>query len=427
MGIVLVVSTRSFGILAALLILTIYLLPDLYLQKGIRIIFPRWSKSLLRIYWPLNLLTLAAICVEMLLMGSRSEEVYRIDLYLNGWFIALMLFKISLTVIMCTEDIFRGFRYGIFRLRHRRKSGSTYVPFSNGRRKFIAQAAMLVAFLPFGDMIYGMIRGKYNFMVREQAVYFPDLPSAFDGLTITQYSDLHIGSFDRDARAHLTHAVDLIKSLHSDLIFFTGDVVNSQAVEMNGWYDVFEGLEAPLGKFAVLGNHDYGDYVNWPSEEAKAENLRQVKNIHPALGFRLLLNEHVPLEKNGEKIYIVGVENWGKPPFPQYGDIAKATQGLGKDDFKILLSHDPNHWEAKVLKEPYPCQLMCAGHTHGFQMGVEVPGIRWSLSQYFYKEWAGLYHKGEKYIYVNRGLGFIGFSGRAGIWPEITRITLRRK
>jgi len=252
------------------------------------------------------------------------------------------------------------------------------------------------------------------------------LPKAFDGYKITQISDIHSGSFDDKEK--VAYAVNLINEQKSDVILFTGDMVNNKAEEMHDYMNIFGKLEAKDGLFSILGNHDYGDYISWESEEAKDQNLENLKDIQKQLGFDLLLNESRYLEKNGEKIALVGVENWGSGGFKQAGDLKKASQHINENDFKILMSHDPTHWEQEVLKDKYHYHLTLSGHTHGMQFGIEIPGwIKWSPSKWRYKYWAGIYNIGEEYINVNRGFGYLAFPGRVGIWPEITVIELKRR
>ncbi len=293
-----------------------------------------------------------------------------------------------------------------------------------GRRVFVSKMALGLASIPFAGFIYGMIQGRYNYKVLKYELSFEDLPEAFDGLTITQFSDIHSGSFTNKEK--IQYGVDLIKEQKSDLLLFTGDIVNNKFEEMLPWVDMFKTLEAPLGKYSILGNHDYGDYAQWNSEEDKKANFKGIKDLHQKIGFDLLLNEHRYIEKDGEKIALIGIENWGKG-FSQSGDLNKASQGVPKDDFKILMSHDPSHWELKVKRDDFNYHLTLSGHTHGLQMGIEIPGfIRWSPSQYIYKQWAGLYNEFGRYINVNRGFGYHAFPGRVGIWPEITVITLKK-
>jgi predicted MPP superfamily phosphohydrolase len=293
-----------------------------------------------------------------------------------------------------------------------------------GRRKFVSQIALGLAAIPFASFIYGIIQGKYNYKVIKYQLSFDDLPAAFDGYTITQISDIHSGSFTNKEK--IQYGVDLINEQKSDLMLFTGDIVNNKADEMDNWIDVFKQLEAKEGKFAILGNHDYGDYMDWNSPQDKIDNFQRVKGIHKKIGFDLLLDEHRYLEKDGQKIALVGVENWGKG-FNQAGDLQRASSKIKKEDFKILMSHDPSHWQEKVKMDDFNYHLTLSGHTHGLQMGIEIPGfLKWSPSQFVYKQWAGLYQEFGRYINVNRGFGYHAFPGRVGIWPEITVIELKK-
>lgn len=250
-----------------------------------------------------------------------------------------------------------------------------------------------------------------------------DLPEVFDGFTITQISDIHSGSFDNEKA--VKRGIDLINAQGSDLFVFTGDLVNNQASEIEPWIDVFKVINAEYGKFSILGNHDYGDYIQWNSPEEKAKNLAQLKINHQKLGFKLLLDEHVKIEKDGEAITLLGVENWGLG-FGQRGNLNKALEGIDNNSVKILLSHDPSHWDAEIKKRPEHIHLTLSGHTHGMQFGIELFGWKWSPVKYRYKNWAGLFEEAGRYLYVNRGFGFLGFSGRVGIWPEITVIKLKK-
>ena len=293
-----------------------------------------------------------------------------------------------------------------------------------GRRQFVSQIALGLAAIPFVSFIYGIVQGKYNYKVLKYQLTFDDLPAAFDGYTITQISDIHSGSFTNKEK--IQYGVDLINEQKSDLMLFTGDIVNNKADEMDDWIDVFDKLEAKEGKYAILGNHDYGDYMDWKTPQDKIDNFQKVKEIHKKIGFDLLLDEHRYIEKDGQKIALVGVENWGKG-FNQAGDLERASLGIQKEDFKILMSHDPSHWEEKVKNDDFNYHLTLSGHTHGLQMGIEIPGwIRWSPSKFVYKQWAGLYKEFGRYVNVNRGFGYHAFPGRVGIWPEITVIELKK-
>jgi predicted MPP superfamily phosphohydrolase len=267
-------------------------------------------------------------------------------------------------------------------------------------------------------MLYGMIKGAFEFKIFKEKIISPKFPSVFNGLKIVQISDLHLGSFT--SAEPLEKAIDLINQQEADYILFTGDLVNEKTDEAYPFIETLKKLKAKNGIYSVLGNHDYGDYIQWPSDTAKQENLKAMHKVHSDLGWKLLLNEHQIIEKDGEKIAIIGVENWGMGRFPKYGKLDIAYKGTENISFKILLSHDPSHWENQVKKEYKDINLTLSGHTHGMQFGVEIPGFKWSPVQYVYKQWAGLYEENNQLLYVNRGLGFIGYAGRVGIMPEIT-------
>jgi len=295
-----------------------------------------------------------------------------------------------------------------------------------GRKAFLGKLGLAIAAIPFTSILYGIWKGKYNFKVITQQLYFKDLPAAFEGLKVLQISDLHSGSFDNPDK--IKYAVDLINEQDFDLCLFTGDIVNTKAEEFLPWVETFKGIKKTIyGKYSVLGNHDYGEYMDWSSEEAKQANFENIKGLHEQIDFKLLCNEHVLLSKDNESIALVGVENWGQK-FKKAGDLNKASQGLTDQQFKILMSHDPSHWEYEVKEHSKNYQLTLSGHTHGFQFGIEIPGfLKWSPVQYVYKQWAGLYEHMDRYVYVNRGFGFHAFPGRVGIWPEITVLELKTK
>jgi predicted MPP superfamily phosphohydrolase len=335
-----------------------------------------------------------------------------------GIMLTVLLPKLVVLIAMFGEDVYRSV-LKLFSVISSNKTNSF-----TGRRKFISQLALGIAAIPFAAFIYGIIQGKYNYKVLKYQLRFKDLPDAFDGFTITQISDIHSGSFTN--REKIQYGVDLINEQKSDLMLFTGDIVNNKADEMDNWIDVFSQLKAKEGKYSILGNHDYGDYMDWKDPQDKINNFQDVKRIHEKIGFDLLLDEHRYLEKDGQKIALVGVENWGKG-FNQAGDLEKASANINKDDFKILMSHDPSHWEHVVKKDDFNYQLTLSGHTHGLQMGIEIPGwFKWSPSKFAYKQWAGLYEEHGRYINVNRGFGYHAFPGRVGIWPEITVIELKK-
>jgi predicted MPP superfamily phosphohydrolase len=299
------------------------------------------------------------------------------------------------------------------------------VSFLNSRRRFVSQIGLGLAAIPFVSLIYGVTIGKYNYKVIKQRIFFPDLPEAFDGFTITQISDVHSGSFDNPEK--INYAIDLVNEQNSDMILFTGDIVNTDAKEMHPWIETFNRIkEHEFGKYSVLGNHEYGEYVTWPTEKDKEDNFQAIKNLYGQIGFKLMLNEHTYIEKGSDKIALIGVENWGHN-FKKAGDIDKATQHVDRKDFKILMSHDPSHWDYEIKNHESNFHLTLSGHTHGMQFGIEIPGyFKWSLAQYVYAQWAGLYENLGRYVYVNRGFGFHAYPGRVGIMPEITVIELKK-
>lgn len=382
-------------------------------------------KTVTKTKWVLigyQIISLLAIIYIFYQFSQFDRRVGQTSKTLLTFGILLLLFvpKLILTFFMLMEDIYRVFSGTISHFMG--NDDETFLP---NRRKFVSQIALVLAAVPFTSLIYGMTKGKYNFRVIKQTLFFPDLPADFDGFTITQISDIHSGSFDDPEK--IQYAIDLINEQKTDMMLFTGDIVNTHAEEMYPWIETFNKIDThQYGKFAVLGNHDYGEYIDWPSQKAKDENFEAIKNVYGQIGFDLLLNQHKKIKKGASEIAIVGVENWGKS-FKQAGDLNKASEGLSKNDFKILMSHDPSHWEYEVKKNNKHFQLTLSGHTHGLQFGIEIPGIiSWSPVQYVYKQWAGLYENLGRYIYVNRGLGFHAYPGRVGIWPEITVFELKK-
>lgn len=297
---------------------------------------------------------------------------------------------------------------------------------SNSRRQFLKNLSIVIGSIPFLGIIHGIWKGRYNFKVIRHTIAFDNLPEAFHGFKILQISDIHSGSFDNPEKVN--YAIDLINQQEADLFLFTGDIVNTKATEFHPWIETFKKIKSfPHGKFSVLGNHDYGEYVTWPSEKDKEENFKAIKDLHPAIDFQLLCNENVTIEKNAQQIKLIGVENWGKN-FKKAGDLTLASKGTLKEDFKVLMSHDPSHWDAEVKNHPNNYHLTLSGHTHGLQFGIEIPGfIKWSPIKYLYEQWAGMYQDQDKFINVNRGFGYHAFPGRVGIWPEITIIELQNK
>ena len=372
-------------------------------------------------FMALSLLILGNFIYQFTWGGDAGRVLSRPKSYAFGFLMAILTFNIITIFFLFSEDLFR-FVAAVYS-----KFFGTAREFDlPTRRRFLSMMAMGIAAVPFSALLYGMYRGKYNFKVLKYNLEFDDLPPAFHDYQITQISDVHSGSFDN--RRKIEYAIDLINKQRSDVIFFTGDMVNNKAEEMQPWTGLFSKLEATDGKYSILGNHDYGDYISWPTEEEKRDNLEHLKNMQREMGFDLLLNEHRYLKRGSDQLALIGVENWGRGGFKKAGDLKRAAEGIREDDFKILLSHDPSHWEEKVVSDSMHYHLTLSGHTHGMQFGIEIPGlVKWSPVKWRYKYWAGIYEEMGQFINVNRGFGFIGYPGRVGIWPEITVITLKRK
>ena len=341
-------------------------------------------------------------------------------MYAIGFFLSLFVFQILVTIFLMGEDIFR-IPQGIYAYFSKIPDQNQFLP---QRRKLISQIAVGLAAIPFTSLLYGMFRGKYNFKVLTYELEYDDLPEAFEGFKITQISDIHSGSFDNAKKVQ--YGVDLVNAQGSDVVFFTGDLVNNKAEEILPWIETFKKINAKHGVYSVLGNHDYGDYMRWESPQAKKKNMQALEKAQKQMGWDLLLNQSRFIEKDGQRIAVIGVENWGSG-FKQVGDLNKALADVSEKDFKILMSHDPSHWEAEVLPHPFKIHLTLSGHTHGMQFGIEIPGwIKWSPVKWRYKQWAGVYQESDQRLNVNRGFGYLAYPGRVGIWPEVTVITLTK-
>jgi len=341
-------------------------------------------------------------------------------MYAIGFFLSLLIFQLLVSVILLAEDVFR-IPQALYSFLKRVPEQTQFIP---SRRKIISQIALGLASIPFASLLYGMYRGKYNYKVLSYNLEFEDLPDAFDGFKITQISDIHSGSFDNQTKVQ--YGVDLVNQQKSDLVLFTGDLVNNRADEIKPWIKIFNKIKAEFGVFSILGNHDYGDYMRWESPAAKRKNMEDLYDAHNEMGWDLLLNESRFIEKDGERLAIIGVENWGSG-FKKAGDLNKALNKVSEKDFKILLTHDPSHWEAQVIPHPFKIHLTLSGHTHGMQFGIEIPGIiKWSPAKWRYKQWAGVYGENKQYLNVNRGFGYLAYPGRVGMWPEVSVITLSK-
>lgn len=399
-----------------ILFFAVLFLIDLYTFQAIKTLVKQ--RFWLVLYACITVVIIIFIVYRMNQFDRRIGQTQQ-TLFTMGVFVLFYVPKLFLILPLIFEDVFRAFSaiVNLFT-----KNSESFIP---ERRKFVSQIALGIAAVPFLSIIYGITKGRYNFKVIKQTLYFDDLPENFDGFTLTHISDIHSGSFDNPEK--IAYAIDLINQQTSDLLLFTGDIVNSLATEMHPWIPAFKNIRNhTFGKFSILGNHDYGEYLEWDKQQDKTDNFEAIKNLHPQIDFKLLTNEYVTLTKNKQHIQLVGVENWGKN-FKQAGDLTKASEGVAKDDFKILMSHDPSHWDLQVKNHPKNYQLTLSGHTHGMQFGIEIPGVfQWSPVQFMYKQWAGLYQEMGRYIYVNRGFGYHAYPGRVGIMPEITVLTLKK-
>ena len=379
------------------------------------------QRSLLILYWVVVVLVFANFAYHSISFDRHEGFNPGMSLAL-GLFLSLFVFQTFIVLFLFFEDIVR-IPQAVYRFFTQGEGVQHYFP---DRRKFISKLALGIAAVPLASLLYGMYKGKYNYKVLRYTLEFDNLPKAFDGFTLTQISDIHSGSFDN--REKVSYGMDLINEQQSDVILFTGDMVNNKALEVYPWMDLMTSLKAPQGKFSVLGNHDYGDYMNWDNDQDKINNLDNLKKIQNEMGFKLLLNENDFIIKNGEKLAVIGVENWGAGGFKKSGDLNKAIEGVSNADFKILLSHDPSHWNNQVVPHNFIFPLTLSGHTHGMQFGIDIPGwIKWSPIKWRYPEFAGLYQKAKQYLYVNRGFGYLAYPGRVGMWPEITVITLKKR
>lgn len=353
----------------------------------------------------------------MIMWWKRGDPLLNIAL---GMIFVCFFTLLTLTIYLVVNDIIRGFgkisRYFL--------TGASPNLVNPDRRKFVRQVGIGIAAIPFFSFLYGITKGKYDFTVRKVTLKFPDLPDAFHGFRFTQISDVHSGSFDDISQVKA--GIQMIQDQAPDMMLFTGDLVNERAEEVDPYLPFFRNLQAPHGKFASLGNHDYGFGRTFSSQEDLDKNHQEVRKKYADAGFRLLNNESVKIEKNGASIRLIGVENWGKPPFPQHGDLSLATKDVDDSEFKILMSHDPTHWDVHVLPFEKMIHLTLSGHTHGLQMGIDIPWLKFSLVKFVYPRWMDLYQEGKKYLYVNRGFGWLGMPARVGIFPEITLFELQK-
>jgi predicted MPP superfamily phosphohydrolase len=404
----------------------ILILIDLYVFQAFRVIARNMSslsrKSIYVGYWMITFFILMAFfSFNLLAPDIFPHQQMRYFMILGV--IIIYFAKLFSVVFLFIDDLIRLGRKFIQLFSKKEIIDSSESP-KISRSEFLAKSAVIAGAVPIVALTFGIVSGAHDYRIRRQKLGLPNLPSSFDGLKIVQISDIHAGSFYN--KTAVKGGVEMVLSEKPDVIFFTGDLVNEETREVDNYINVFDKVKAPLGVFSTTGNHDYGDYRIWPSNKDKEQNFKDLIEAHRLLGWDILMNEHRFLEVEGEKIAILGIENWGTGRFPKYGKMEEAYKGTVDIPVKILLSHDPSHWDAQVRPEYPDIDLMLAGHTHGFQFGVEAAGLKWSPSQWIYKQWAGLYQEGNQYLYVNRGYGFIGYPGRIGILPEITVIELRK-
>ncbi len=395
---------------------------DLYVFQAFRMLAETWSAStrmlLYIIYWLLPLLAILLMTIPVADPAPGwFKQVYSL---LRAIVIIAYFSKLLIGSFLFIDDLRRMTVYAM-----ERWNGEAI--FNNSRSKFLVNAGLALGSIPFFSLTYGMLFNQYRYKLYRQKLSLQKLPDALKGLRIVQISDIHSGSFT--FREPLQKAIDLINQQKPDLVFFTGDLVNNVATEMRPFIDIFKQIDAKYGVYSILGNHDYGDYVQWPDRQSKQQNLDHLKAIHGELGWDLLLNENRMVDIGGEKVAVIGVENYSAHPrFPKHGDLQTAHTGTESASLKLLLSHDPSHWKDQVIQQFKDIAITFSGHTHGMQFGVEIPGwIKWSPIQYVYKEWAGLYRQEDQFLYVNRGFGFLGYPGRVGILPEITLLELEPK
>lgn len=414
-------STGTLFFIAAIMVLLYF-----YVYQAVKTVTqPLSERARLYIhfgFWLFSVLTIFSLLAFPFVPALQQSKIFRNYVFavLAGLFIA----KIIAATIFLIDDIRRGGWWTLVNI-YKKTGGQTLGDGSMvSRSVFLSWIGLGLGSTLFGTMLWGF-KNKYNYQVKKLKLSFPNLPAAFEGLKLVQISDVHSGSL-QDVK-EVNKGIDLILAQNPDLIFFTGDLVNDRATEMEPLKSSFARLKAPLGVYSSLGNHDYGDYVQWPSVAEKQANLQALMQVHKDMGWQLLMNENKVLERNGEKIAVLGIENWGaKGRFPKYGKMEEAVKGTEEIPFKLLLSHDPSHWDAQVKKQYPDIDIMFSGHTHGMQFGLENPYFKWSPVKWMYKQWAGLYEDGAQKLYVNRGFGFIGYPGRVGIMPEITVIEFSR-
>lgn len=400
---------------------------DFYVFKGfqkVKLNLKKTIKTILTIvFWIIPILTITALSIMIIFRNNvNAESVMVYFNYFSGTFLLFYIPKLIFLIFNILDDIFHFAKFLFHKLKHRKLDNSDKNKIS--RSTFITRVGFIIAGIPFISIIYGIGWGRFNFIVRKSNLFFKNLPIEFDGFKIVQISDFHLGSF-MPSKDKVEEVVKLANAKNPDLILFTGDLVNNFATEIEPFVKILSKLKAKYGMYSILGNHDYGEYVPWKTPKLKEENVFNLLKLEEEIGFKTLLNSSTKIEKGNSSFSLIGVENWGLPPFPQYGNLKSAMENVEDDLFKILMSHDPTHWEAEVISKTN-IDLTLSGHTHGAQFGIEIPGWRWSPVNLRYKHWGGIYKNGKQVLNVNTGIGFIGFPGRIGMPPEIGLITLKK-
>ncbi len=428
----------SRGLFLGFVALGIFLL-DLYVFQAVKVLLddssPVTRKVVYALYWGGSAVTIGIFFLYNFTDLKTTSQLFR--QFALFWIFAHVVSKMFGSIFLLLDDFWRllqwaGAKLGIA------KEGSISVPQEGeplageavatepgkiSRSEFLTKTSLIATAVPIATMGIGILSGAHDYRVHRKVIKLPNLPKSFDGIRIGQLSDIHSGSFFN--KTAVKGGIEMLQAEKADMVFFTGDLVNNVATEVKDYIDIFGKISAPLGVYSTLGNHDYGDYVSWDSAAAKKKNLADLMEAHKIMGWTLLMNEHKILKEGGDSIAVLGVENYGKGRFPKYGKLEKAHRGTEGIPVKLLLSHDPSHWDLEVRPYYKDIDLTFSGHTHGMQFGIEIGGFKWSPAQYMYPQWADLYQQDNQYLYVNRGFGYLGYPGRIGILPEITIIELQ--
>lgn len=397
----------------------LYLALDVYVYQAVRLVMSDYQPSVRRVivvaYFTISALLFTGISLYNWL---DPKQFANLRLLITTAFFITLIGKLISALFVLVDDMRRLVMWISSLLPQQPEE-----PADLSRSDFLSKSAIIAGAVPIAVFSFGIISGAHDYRVRKRTITSSKVPKAFDGIRIAQISDIHTGSFF--SKTAVAGGVGMLNAEKADVVFFTGDLVNNQSDEAKPYLDIFKKVSAPLGVYSTMGNHDYGDYRSWASPQAKNADVKQLHDMHRYMGWDILLNENRILTQNGEQLAILGLENWGVGRFSKYGDLPKTYQGTEEAPFKILLSHDPSHWEAQVIPDYKDINLMLAGHTHGMQFGIEIGDFRWSPSSWIYKQWADMYQAGDQYLYVNRGYGYLGYPGRVGILPEITIIELK--